>query len=87
MGVTVVELALANLLYCLEWKSAKAIDINMEEAAGLTISKKMVKCADTTVLHLQTRVLTCLYTPVYRFVCMLKIRVYNLRGGGCAVLL
>jgi hypothetical protein len=41
-----VELALANLLYCLDWKSAKAIDINMEEAAGLTISKKMVKCAE-----------------------------------------
>uniref|UniRef100_A0A2K1YP48 Cytochrome P450 family protein n=1 Tax=Populus trichocarpa TaxID=3694 RepID=A0A2K1YP48_POPTR len=41
MGVTMVELALANLLYCLDWKSAKAIDINMEEAAGLTISKKM----------------------------------------------
>jgi hypothetical protein len=40
MGLTMVELALANLLYCFDWKLPKALAINMEEAAGLTISKK-----------------------------------------------
>jgi len=40
MGVTMVELALANLLYCFDWKLPNAVAINMEEAAGLTISKK-----------------------------------------------
>jgi hypothetical protein len=41
MGVTMVELALINLLYCFDWKLPNAADINTEEAAGLTISKKM----------------------------------------------
>lgn len=41
MGVTMVELALANLLYCFDWKLPNAVAINMEEAAGLAISKKM----------------------------------------------
>lgn len=40
MGVTMVELALINLLYCFDWKLPNAVDINTEEAAGLTISKK-----------------------------------------------
>jgi hypothetical protein len=57
-----VELALANLLYCLDWKSAKAIDINMEEAAGLTISKKMVKCAE---YHCFASPNSCSYVSVY----------------------
>lgn len=63
MGVTTVELALANLLYCLDWKSAKAIDINMEEAAGLTISKKMVKCAEYPLF--------CISKLVFLRVCIL----------------
>ncbi|XP_075650607.1 cytochrome P450 71B34-like [Castanea sativa] len=45
MATTTIELALANLLYCFNWKlpdGMKEEDINMEEAAGLslTTSKK-----------------------------------------------
>ncbi|PON74634.1 Cytochrome P [Trema orientale] len=45
MGTTTVELALANLLYCFDWKmpnEMEEVDINMEEAAGLslTLSKR-----------------------------------------------
>eukprot|EP00257_Ricinus_communis_P007138 XP_002523238.2 cytochrome P450 71B10 [Ricinus communis] len=43
MGMTTVELALANLLFYFDWKlpyNMKIEDINMEEAPGLTIHKK-----------------------------------------------
>ncbi|KAK4841851.1 hypothetical protein QYF36_011521 [Acer negundo] len=45
LGLITSELALANLLYCFDWKlpnGMKEEDINMEEAAGvsLTLSKK-----------------------------------------------
>ena len=45
MATTIVELALANLLYCFNWKLPDGIkeeDINMEEEAGfsLTTNKK-----------------------------------------------
>ena len=46
MATTTVELGLANLLYCFDWKlpeGMKEEDINMEETTGalaLTISKK-----------------------------------------------
>ncbi|KAJ9172304.1 hypothetical protein P3X46_015553 [Hevea brasiliensis] len=43
MGLATVELALANLLFCFDWKlpfDMKVEDINMEEAAGLTVYKK-----------------------------------------------
>ncbi|KAK3223487.1 hypothetical protein Dsin_010512 [Dipteronia sinensis] len=45
MGLITSELALANLLYCFDWKLPNGMtveDINMEEAAGvsLTLSKK-----------------------------------------------
>ncbi|KAK9152010.1 hypothetical protein Syun_010319 [Stephania yunnanensis] len=43
MGVLSVELALANLLYCFDWKLPNGMnveDIDMDEGAGLTIHKK-----------------------------------------------
>ncbi|KAM7274047.1 hypothetical protein ACFE04_028711 [Oxalis oulophora] len=43
MGVSTVELALANLLYCFDWKlpdGMKEEDISLDEAPGLTIYKK-----------------------------------------------
>ncbi|KAK9108252.1 hypothetical protein Syun_024263 [Stephania yunnanensis] len=43
MGVLNVELALANLLYCFDWKlpsGMKVEDIDMEEEGGLTVHKK-----------------------------------------------
>ncbi|KAJ7956755.1 Cytochrome P450 [Quillaja saponaria] len=44
MGLIMVELALANLLYCFDWKlpnGMKEEDVNMDEAAGLTVYKKL----------------------------------------------
>uniref|UniRef100_A0A5B6ZB25 Cytochrome P450 71B34-like n=1 Tax=Davidia involucrata TaxID=16924 RepID=A0A5B6ZB25_DAVIN len=43
MGTSTVELALANLLYYFDWKLPNGMeeDINMEEAAGLTVYKKL----------------------------------------------
>lgn len=44
MGTTMVELVLANLLYCFDWKlpnGMKEEDIDMEEAAGQTVYKKL----------------------------------------------
>ena len=41
MATTTIELALANLLYCFNWKlpdGMKEEDINMEEEAGLSIT-------------------------------------------------
>ncbi|XP_050204197.1 cytochrome P450 71B10-like [Mercurialis annua] len=43
MGLATVELALANLLFCFDWKlgdGMKIEDLNMEEAPGLTVYKK-----------------------------------------------
>ncbi|KAF5746536.1 hypothetical protein HS088_TW06G00707 [Tripterygium wilfordii] len=45
MGTTTVELALANLLYCFDWKLPNGLEeeaLNMEESVGrsLTVSKK-----------------------------------------------
>ncbi|XP_021901245.1 cytochrome P450 71B35-like [Carica papaya] len=43
MGAVMVELALANLLYCFDWElpqGMKKEDISTEEAAGLTVHKK-----------------------------------------------
>lgn len=43
MGLAIIELALANLLYCFDWKlpyGMKEEDINMKEATGLVIDKK-----------------------------------------------
>ncbi|KAK9117340.1 hypothetical protein Sjap_016287 [Stephania japonica] len=43
MGVLNVELALANLLYCFDWKlpsGMKVEDIDMDEEGGLTVHKK-----------------------------------------------
>ncbi|XP_041013642.1 cytochrome P450 71B9-like [Juglans microcarpa x Juglans regia] len=43
MGTTTVELALANLLYCFDWKlpsGMKEEDINMEESTGPGLTKK-----------------------------------------------
>ncbi|KAJ7946102.1 Cytochrome P450 [Quillaja saponaria] len=44
MGLSTVELALANLLYCFDWKlpnGLKEEDVNMEEEAGITVYKKL----------------------------------------------
>lgn len=44
MGTATVELALANLLYCFDWKLSNGMkeeDMNMEEVAGLTVYKKV----------------------------------------------
>ncbi|KAJ7945465.1 Cytochrome P450 [Quillaja saponaria] len=44
LGHSTVELALANLLYCFDWKlpdGLKEEDVNMEEVAGLTLYKKL----------------------------------------------
>ena len=41
MATTTTELALANLLYCFDWKlpcGMKEKDINMEKLAGLSLS-------------------------------------------------
>ncbi len=41
MATTTIELALANLLFCFDWKlpyGMKEKDINMEELAGLGLS-------------------------------------------------
>ncbi|KAL5713266.1 hypothetical protein ACHQM5_015358 [Ranunculus cassubicifolius] len=43
MGVTMMELGLANLLYCFDWGLPSGMvkeDINMEEVAGHTVHKK-----------------------------------------------
>ncbi|KAJ9709533.1 hypothetical protein PVL29_001154 [Vitis rotundifolia] len=43
MAIATVELTLANLLYRFDWKlpnGMKEADVNMEEAAGLTVRKK-----------------------------------------------
>ncbi|GLT51430.1 hypothetical protein SLA2020_248410 [Shorea laevis] len=43
-GVAIVELTLANLLYCFDWKSPEGMaekDICMEEEAGLTVHTKV----------------------------------------------
>ncbi|KAL5713269.1 hypothetical protein ACHQM5_015361 [Ranunculus cassubicifolius] len=43
MGVAMIELGLANLLYCFDWVLPSGMmkeDINMEEIAGLTVHKK-----------------------------------------------
>ncbi|MBA0854846.1 hypothetical protein Goshw_005853, partial [Gossypium schwendimanii] len=43
MGMTVLELALANLLYFFDWKlpiGMREIDIDMEEKVSLTVGKK-----------------------------------------------
>ncbi|KAK9926771.1 hypothetical protein M0R45_023984 [Rubus argutus] len=43
----VVELALANLLYCFDWElpdGVKRDDLDMKEAAGLTVQKKVPLC-------------------------------------------
>ncbi|KAM7272208.1 hypothetical protein ACFE04_026871 [Oxalis oulophora] len=43
MGVSTVELALANLLYCFDWKlpdGMKEEDISLEEGPGLAVYKK-----------------------------------------------
>ncbi|XP_068304975.1 cytochrome P450 71A9-like [Pyrus communis] len=42
-GVKLIELALANLLYCFDWELPHGVrreDLDMEEAAGITVSKK-----------------------------------------------
>eukprot|EP00257_Ricinus_communis_P026452 XP_025013866.1 cytochrome P450 71B34 [Ricinus communis] len=42
-GMAIVELALANLLFCFDWDlpcNMKVEDINMEEAGGISIHKK-----------------------------------------------
>ncbi|PRQ40127.1 putative 4-hydroxyphenylacetaldehyde oxime monooxygenase [Rosa chinensis] len=45
MGTTTVELGLANMLYCFDWKLSEGMkeeDINMEETTGsfsITVSK------------------------------------------------
>ncbi|CAN6293996.1 unnamed protein product [Urochloa humidicola] len=44
MGVTTTEFTLANLLHCFDWKLPEGVsseDINMEEAGGLAVHKKM----------------------------------------------
>ncbi|KAJ7945464.1 Cytochrome P450 [Quillaja saponaria] len=44
MGVTMVELALANLMLCFDWKlpsGMKEEDVDMEEVAGLAVYKKL----------------------------------------------
>lgn len=46
-GIQVVELALANLLYCFDWElpdGVKRDDLDMKEAAGLTVQKKVPLC-------------------------------------------
>ncbi|PRQ17168.1 putative cytochrome P450 [Rosa chinensis] len=43
-GVQVVELALANLLYCFEWELPDGVrgdDLDMKEAAGHTVQKNV----------------------------------------------
>ncbi|KAF5179288.1 Cytochrome p450 [Thalictrum thalictroides] len=43
MGITAVELGLANLLYCFNWElpnGMKKEDIDMDETAGITVHKK-----------------------------------------------
>ncbi|KAJ7968650.1 Cytochrome P450 [Quillaja saponaria] len=43
LGLTMVELALANLLYCFDWKlpnGMKEEDVDMEEMAGIVLYKK-----------------------------------------------
>ncbi|KAM1025806.1 hypothetical protein ACFX13_039559 [Malus domestica] len=43
-GVKLIELALANLLYCFDWELPHGVrreDLDMEEAAGITIGKKV----------------------------------------------
>ncbi|EEF47617.1 conserved hypothetical protein [Ricinus communis] len=43
MGMVMMEIALANLLYCFNWKlpSDTKGEFNMEEKAGLTVAKKI----------------------------------------------
>ncbi|RXH96161.1 hypothetical protein DVH24_008661 [Malus domestica] len=45
-GVKLIELALANLLYCFDWELPHGVrreDLDMEEAAGITIGKKKLR--------------------------------------------
>ncbi|KAK4843430.1 hypothetical protein QYF36_007969 [Acer negundo] len=50
-AIQLVELALANLLYCFDWKlpaGMRSEDLDMEEAFGLTIHKKTHLCLVAT---------------------------------------
>ncbi|KAJ0983464.1 hypothetical protein J5N97_011719 [Dioscorea zingiberensis] len=45
LGIQTVELALANLLYCFDWRLPhETQDINMDEAPGITVHKKSPLC-------------------------------------------
>ncbi|KAJ0983463.1 hypothetical protein J5N97_011718 [Dioscorea zingiberensis] len=45
LGIQTVELALANLLYCFDWRLPDGSqDINMDEAPGITVHKKSPLC-------------------------------------------
>ncbi|PRQ17167.1 putative (S)-limonene 6-monooxygenase [Rosa chinensis] len=50
-AVQVIELALANLLYCFDWElphGVKREDLDMKEAVGLTVQKKVHLCLAAT---------------------------------------
>lgn len=54
-AVQVVELALANLLYCFDWElphGVKREDLDMKEAVGLTVQKKVHLCLAATPVYL-----------------------------------
>ncbi|EXB94453.1 Cytochrome P450 71A9 [Morus notabilis] len=54
-GVVLIELALANLLCRFDWQlphGVKREDLDMEEAFGLTMHKKIPLCLDATIVDL-----------------------------------
>ncbi|KAL6177548.1 hypothetical protein ACLB2K_049074 [Fragaria x ananassa] len=54
-AVQLVELTLANLLYRFNWELPRGMrieDLNMEEAAGLIVHKKVPLCLSATPVHL-----------------------------------
>lgn len=53
-GMQVVELALANLLYHFDWELPDGVrreDLDMKEAVGLTVQKKVHLCLAATPVH------------------------------------
>ncbi|KAM5571869.1 cytochrome P450 71A9 [Rosa sericea] len=53
-AMQLVELTLANLLYRFDWElpnGMKREDLNMEEAAGITVQKKVPLCLAATPVH------------------------------------
>ncbi|KAF3582756.1 hypothetical protein DY000_02032001 [Brassica cretica] len=77
MGEISVEFLSASLLYHFQWELAERMvveDVDMEEAPGLTVSKKTRHVVKTIYKRKQSAILTLCYSPFILF-------VYVFHGG------